>query len=191
MANNRLSKRPVLSWIRGPRVAGGQEMTHGRSLQRHLSHFDPPAGSTEWAHLAQDRAGWHRPVTTPPFGTSKPFVRQSQGDARYTPEDMRWAVAHRAANAPGQRAAHDATNSNCGATVLHRQPCTRMPRHTDANSGVDSGRACEWNETPPQNQSPSKGTMNCLHTGVTRCLAQPPRGSTTTKKATPATTTAP
>ena len=29
---NRLSKRPMLSWIREPRVAGGQEMTYGRSL---------------------------------------------------------------------------------------------------------------------------------------------------------------
>ena len=27
--------------------------------------------------------------------------------------------------------------------------------------------------------------MNCFQTGVTRCLAQPPRGSTTTKKAEP------
>ena len=31
---------------------------------------------TEWAHLAQDRAGWHKP-----FAIGKPFVRQLRGDA--------------------------------------------------------------------------------------------------------------
>ena len=33
----------------------------------HLNHFDLPTVFTEWAHLAQDRAGWHKLVTTPPF----------------------------------------------------------------------------------------------------------------------------
>ncbi len=33
---NRLPKRLVLSWIAEPRVAGDQEMTYGRSLQRRL-----------------------------------------------------------------------------------------------------------------------------------------------------------
>jgi hypothetical protein len=60
MSKNRLPKRPVLSWIREPRVAGGQEMTFGRSLQRHLKHFDLPTEFTEWGRLAQDRAGWKR-----------------------------------------------------------------------------------------------------------------------------------
>ena len=32
MPKNRLLKRLMLSWIREPRVAGGQEMTYGRSL---------------------------------------------------------------------------------------------------------------------------------------------------------------
>ena len=62
ISKNRLPKRPVLSWIREPRVAGGQEMAFGRSLQRHLSHFDLPEVFTEWAYLAQDRAGWHKYV---------------------------------------------------------------------------------------------------------------------------------
>jgi len=62
MSKKRLPKRLVLSWIREPRVAGGQEMTYGRSLQRHLNHFDLPKGFTEWACLAQDRAGWQKPV---------------------------------------------------------------------------------------------------------------------------------
>ncbi len=54
---NRLPKRIILSWISEPRVAGGQEMTCGRSLQRHLAHFNLPTAFTEWAPLAQDRAG--------------------------------------------------------------------------------------------------------------------------------------
>ena len=37
MSKNRLPKRLMLPWIREPRVAGGQEMTYGRSLQRHLN----------------------------------------------------------------------------------------------------------------------------------------------------------
>ena len=44
MHKNRLPKRLMLSWIPEPRVAGGQEMTCGRSLQRHLGHFQPPGG---------------------------------------------------------------------------------------------------------------------------------------------------
>jgi len=50
MLTNRLPKRLALSWIREPRVAGGQEMTYGRSLQRHLNHFfDLPTVLTEWS----------------------------------------------------------------------------------------------------------------------------------------------
>jgi len=58
------------------RVADGKEMT---SLQRHLIHFDLPAVLTEWEHLAQDRAGWQKLVTIPPFAIDKPFVRQPLG----------------------------------------------------------------------------------------------------------------
>ncbi len=70
----------------GPRVAGGQEMTYGRSLQRQwrTSAYLPMA-SAEWAPLAQDRAGWHMLVTEPPFKLCKPFVRQPRGDTRMTP----------------------------------------------------------------------------------------------------------
>ena len=71
---NRLPKRLVLSWIPGPRVAGGQEMTYGRSLQRHLAHFNLPTAFAEWAPLAQKRAGWSKLVTEPPFKLGKPFV---------------------------------------------------------------------------------------------------------------------
>ena len=85
MHKNRLPKRLMLSWIPEPRVAGGQEMTYGRSLQRHLAHFNLPAAFTEWAPLAQDRAGWRKLVTEPPFKLGKPFIRATtkkrhQGD---------------------------------------------------------------------------------------------------------------
>ncbi len=60
MHKNRLPKRPMLSWISEPRVAGGQEMTYGRSLQRHLAHYSLPTAFTEWAPLAQDRAWWQK-----------------------------------------------------------------------------------------------------------------------------------
>ncbi len=76
MHENRLLKRPVLSWIPEPRVVGSKKMTFGRSLQRHLAHFNlPVAAYTEWAPLAQDRVGWRKLVTKPPFKPGKPFVR--------------------------------------------------------------------------------------------------------------------
>ncbi len=70
MHKNRLLKRLMLSWIPEPRVAGGQEMTYGRSLQRHLALFNLPTAFTEWAPLAQDRAGWCKVVTKSPFKIS-------------------------------------------------------------------------------------------------------------------------
>ena len=52
----------MLPRVLGPRVAGGQEMTYGRSLERYLKHFgqvradgSAPAFN-EWFTLAQDRA---------------------------------------------------------------------------------------------------------------------------------------
>ncbi len=58
-----IPKRLVLSWIPKPRVpdgAGGHEITYGRSLQCHLatSASRRISAFTEWAPLAQDRAGW-------------------------------------------------------------------------------------------------------------------------------------
>eukprot|EP00614_Pseudopedinella_elastica_P038334 CAMPEP_0181268260 /NCGR_PEP_ID=MMETSP1097-20121128/5410_1 /TAXON_ID=35684 /ORGANISM="Pseudopedinella elastica, Strain CCMP716" /LENGTH=269 /DNA_ID=CAMNT_0023367885 /DNA_START=133 /DNA_END=939 /DNA_ORIENTATION=- len=82
MPKSRLPKRLLLSWVRTPRVAGGQEITFGRSLERHLEHFDLPTTFTEWATLAQDRAAWHKLVTHPPFAIGKPFVRRPRGDTR-------------------------------------------------------------------------------------------------------------
>ncbi len=69
MHKSRLPKRLMLSWILGPRIIGSQKTTYGRSLQRHLAHFNPAAAFTEWALLAQDRAGWCKLVTEPPLQT--------------------------------------------------------------------------------------------------------------------------
>ena len=93
MPKHRLPKRLMLSWVSTPRVTGGQEMTYGRSLERHLQRFDLPLTFTEWASLAQDRAGWHKRVTHPPFEIGKPFTRQPRGDTRVTPEEKRRRMA--------------------------------------------------------------------------------------------------
>ena len=102
----------MLSWIREPRVAGGQEVIYSRSLQRHLNHFDLPAEFAEWERLAPDRAGWHRPVTTPPFAIGEPLVRQPRGNTRVTSDDRRRAAAQRAAAIAERRAIFDDNNSN-------------------------------------------------------------------------------
>ena len=71
-------------------------MTYGRSLQRHLKHagLAHAGGSalafTEWATLAQDRAGW-RTLVTP------------RCDTRVSPEDKRRFFAQRAAEAEQRR----------------------------------------------------------------------------------------
>jgi len=36
---SRLPKRLMLSWVHEQRIAGDQEMTYGRSLERHLKYF--------------------------------------------------------------------------------------------------------------------------------------------------------
>ena len=104
MAKTRLPKRIMLSWVRAPRVAGGQEMNYGRSLARHLKRFDLPLAFVEWATLAQDRAAWRQRVTQPPFAIGKPFVRSPRGDSRATPEEKQRAKAQRAAEATKRRA---------------------------------------------------------------------------------------
>ena len=47
MPKSRLPKLFLLSWVRTPRVTGGQEMTYGRSLECHLQRFDLPTAFTE------------------------------------------------------------------------------------------------------------------------------------------------
>ena len=82
-----------------------------RSPDIALYHFGLPTVFAEWANLAQDRAGWHKLVTTPPFAIGKPFVRQPRGDTRVTPEDKRRAVAQRATEIAERRAVFDANNN--------------------------------------------------------------------------------
>ena len=84
---------------------------------------DLPTAFTEWAHLAQDRAGWHTLVTA----IGNPFVRQPRGDVRVTPEDKRRAVAQRAAQIAEWRVVFDVNNNNWGDELVHWQPCTRRP----------------------------------------------------------------
>jgi hypothetical protein len=114
MPKSRLPRRFMLPWVQEPRVAGGQEMTYGRSLERHLTHFGildaggAPLAFTDWAPLAQDRAGWRKLVTKPPFAIGKPHVRQPRCDTRVTPEDKQRFVAQRAAETAERRALFDA-----------------------------------------------------------------------------------
>jgi hypothetical protein len=50
---SRFPKRLMLSWVPELCLSGGQEMNFGRSLSRHLQHFDLPLAFTEWATIAQ------------------------------------------------------------------------------------------------------------------------------------------
>ena len=81
MPENRLPKRVMLSWVHEPRIEGGQQLTFGRSLERHLNYFGLVDDSgkavtiSEWATLAQDSAGWLKLVTKMPFDTGKPQLR--------------------------------------------------------------------------------------------------------------------
>ena len=115
---------PLASWKRGEwHLKGGnrRKWTASRlpttARRRGLVTVDAylPTVFTEWAHLAQDHAGWHRPATEPPFAIDKPFARQPRGSTRVTTEDRRQAVAQRAAEIAEiaeRRAALNANNNN-------------------------------------------------------------------------------
>jgi len=102
MPKSRLPKRPMLSWVYEPRIAGGQEMTYGRSLERHLKYF----GLVD--ALAQDRAGWLKLVTKAPFSIGKPQLRPPRCDTRVTPEEKRSFLARRAQETEQRRALFNA-----------------------------------------------------------------------------------
>ena len=70
-----------------------------------------PAAFTEWAPLAQDRAGWQKLVTEPPFKLGKQIVRQPRGDTRVTPEGKQRLAEQRAAEIAKRRADFNATNN--------------------------------------------------------------------------------
>ena len=86
-------------------------MTFGRSLERHLQYFEhidadgTGLAFTEWAQLAQDRAGWYKLVTKPPFALGKPFVRQPRPDTRLSSEDKQRLMEQRDADIAERRAA--------------------------------------------------------------------------------------
>ncbi len=98
----------MLSWIPEPRVAGGQEMTYGRSLQRHLAHFNLQAAFTEWASLAQDRAGWRKLVTPPPFKLVSPSCDNQEAHPG-EPGGQQRLAKERAAEIARRRADFNAT----------------------------------------------------------------------------------
>ena len=114
MPKSRLPKRLILSWVHEPRIEGGQEMTYGRSLERHLKHFglvdDGGKAITfsEWATLAQDPAGWLKLVTKVPFDIGKPQLRPPRCDTRVTPEEKRRSLARRAQETEQRRALFNA-----------------------------------------------------------------------------------
>jgi hypothetical protein len=89
-------------------------MTHGRSLERHLKYFglvdDGGTAITfsEWATLAQDRAGWLKLVTKAPFNIGKPRLRPPRCDTRVTPEEKRRFLARRAKETEQRRALFNA-----------------------------------------------------------------------------------
>jgi hypothetical protein len=98
-----------------PRIAGGQEITYGRSLGHYLKEFSqaradgPALAFTEWATLAHDRAGWRKLIAKRPFDVGKPHVRPPRCDTRGPPENMWRFIAQRAAEAAQRRAIFDAT----------------------------------------------------------------------------------
>ena len=113
MPTSRLPKRLMLSWVHEPRIAGAQEMTYGRSLEWRLEYFgladDGGKAITfsEWATLAQDRAGW-KLVTKAPFDIGKPQLRPPRCDTRVTPEEKRSFLARRAQETEQRRALFNA-----------------------------------------------------------------------------------
>ena len=93
-------------------IAGGQEMTYGISLERHLKYCGLVEDSgkvvtfSEWATLAQDqdRAGWLKLVTKAPSNIGKPQLRPPRCDNKVTPEEKRRFLAQRAQETEQRRA---------------------------------------------------------------------------------------
>ena len=125
-----------------------------------------------------------------PLRHGKPFVRQPRGDTRVTREDRRRAVAQRAAGVAERRANFDANNSQ----QLRRQGSTLGPCvYADPNwtLALLRPRVVHGGRKKCRHKPGSLQTHHELfptNTGVMWCLAQPLRGSTTTKRAPGSTT---
>ena len=63
---------------------------------------------SEWATLAQGRAGWLKLITKVPFDIGKPQQRPPRCDTRATPEEKRRFLARRAQETQQRRALFDA-----------------------------------------------------------------------------------
>ena len=59
---------------------------------------------SEWATLAQDRAGWLKLITKVPFDFDKPQLRPPRCDTRVTLEETRRFLARRAQETEQRRA---------------------------------------------------------------------------------------
>ena len=138
MTKNPASKRLMLPWVGKPRIAGGQEMTYGRSLERHLKHVglahadSSVLAFTEWDTLAQDRAGWRMRVTKPPFDIDQSHVRQPRCENRVSLEDKQRFFAQRAAETEQHHALFDA------AALLQQQYFMNSFHHGDTRLVVSA-----------------------------------------------------
>ena len=63
---------------------------------------------SEWATLAQDRAGWLKLVTKVPFDIGKPQLRPPRCDTRVTPEEKRSFLVRRVQETEQRRALFNA-----------------------------------------------------------------------------------
>ena len=113
MPKSRLPKRLMLSWVHEPRIEGGQELTYGRSLERHLKQSDHLFG------MGNPGAGprWLKLVTKVPFGIGKPQLRPPRCDTRVTPEEKRGFLARR----PLQRRSRRRMSLRLAPNLFHEQ----------------------------------------------------------------------
>ena len=96
----------------GGRSINGRKYVQPQAILRaQLDADGSPLAFTEWAPLAQDRAGWSKLVTKFLFAIGKPHVRQPRCDTRVTPEDKQRFMAQRAAEAAERRALFDAATA--------------------------------------------------------------------------------
>jgi hypothetical protein len=94
--------------LQGQRPAAGCSSANSNTSTKCARAAPRPPAFTEWATLAQYRAGWRKHVTDRPFDVGKSRVWPSPCDTRLSPEDMRRFMAQRAAEVVQRRAIFDA-----------------------------------------------------------------------------------